>query len=101
MANTRKPDPFLTHVPSLRDDINRLFDGVFTPQATTADRTWAPPWVPALDVAETDAAFTVSVEVPGLKPEEVEINLTGNVLTFRGAKKEISRPRTIKVHVTK
>ena len=87
MANMRKHDPYYSQVPSLRDEMNRLFDTIFTAPGFATDRI-AATWYPALDVAENDAAFTVTAELPGLKPEEVDINLTGSVLTLRGEKKE-------------
>lgn len=42
---------------------------------------------PALDVAEEDDSFVVRVSVPGVKPEEIDITLTDNVLTIRGEMK--------------
>ena len=73
-------------VPTLRDEMNRLFDDFLTPSFATRDRIaeFAPP----LDVAETPNSVTIKVEVPGIKPENVDIQLTGNVLTVTGEKKE-------------
>ena len=42
---------------------------------------------PALDVHEDDKSFTVSVELPGMKREDVSVELHDNVLTIRGEKK--------------
>jgi HSP20 family protein len=43
-------------------------------------------WVPAIDVAEKADAYVINVELPGVEPEQVEINFEQNVLTIRGAK---------------
>lgn len=43
---------------------------------------------PRADVLETHDAIHVSVETPGLKPEELEVNLENNVLTISGEKRE-------------
>lgn len=43
---------------------------------------------PVVDIKETDDAFVVSAEVPGVRPEEIDIQLTGNELTIKGEKKE-------------
>ena len=48
----------------------------------------APSFVPVVNVKETDEALEVTAEVPGLKPEEIEVSLTGDVLTLKGEKKE-------------
>lgn len=42
---------------------------------------------PRTDVAETDSAVEVSVELPGLEREEVDISLTESALTIKGEKK--------------
>nr|WP_309685396.1 Hsp20/alpha crystallin family protein [Armatimonas sp.] len=44
-------------------------------------------WVPAVDVLETPEALTLHVELPGVKPEEIEIELTGDTLTLRGERR--------------
>ncbi|UCE86599.1 MAG: Hsp20/alpha crystallin family protein [Deltaproteobacteria bacterium] len=44
-------------------------------------------FVPAVDVRETDAEIAVSVELPGLAPEDVDVSLEDDVLTIRGEKK--------------
>ena len=41
-----------------------------------------------LDVAEDEHNYTVKVALPGIKPDEVDINVVGNVLTIRGEHKE-------------
>lgn len=43
-----------------------------------------PGFVPAADLVVTDDEVTVFMDVPGLKPEHLEIELTGDVLTVRG-----------------
>ena len=42
----------------------------------------------ALDVAEEADKYVVKASVPGVKPEEVEITVTDNVLTIKGETKE-------------
>lgn len=69
-------------------DLNRAFDELFG----DFGRTGAP--VPGLgvnsprtDIAETDKAIEVSVELPGLEEKDVEISVADDVLTIRGEKK--------------
>jgi HSP20 family protein len=47
-------------------------------------------WVPALDVKETDDSFDVTVDLPGLDPEAVEVTYEDGMLTVRGTR-EFSR----------
>ncbi len=44
-------------------------------------------FVPKVDVKETEEAIEITAEVPGLKPEDIELTLTGDVLTLKGEKK--------------
>src|ERR671917_1426111 len=65
--------------------LNRALD-----QALSAgfDRASRSPqlWVPAMDVAEKADAYLINVELPGVEPNQVEINFEQNVLTVRGTK---------------
>ena len=42
---------------------------------------------PAMDVAEDDGQYTITVELPGAKRDDVVVELHDNVLTIRGEKK--------------
>ena len=44
--------------------------------------------IPATDLVEKDKAFELSAEMPGLEASNVEVSLSGNVLTIKGEKKE-------------
>lgn len=44
-------------------------------------------WIPALDLSEGPDAFTISLELPGVKPEDVEVTYEGGHLTVRGEKR--------------
>jgi HSP20 family protein len=46
-------------------------------------------WMPSVDVKETDQALTFYVEVPGMRQEDIDVELVGDVLTIRG-KREFS-----------
>lgn len=45
-------------------------------------------WLPALDLAETVNEFVVKAEMPGLVPKDIDINLSDNLLTIKGEKKQ-------------
>jgi len=63
----------------LRREIDRLFEDAFG--YGPAERT---EWAPAVDISENDQELTFAVEVPGLKPEEVEVTAVDGVLTIQG-----------------
>jgi HSP20 family protein len=80
-------DPIL----SLHREMNRLFDDVF--RGGGAPRSFAPSGQAAamfdaqMDVAETEKDFEVRLDVPGVRQEDIDINLDGDLLTIRGEKK--------------
>lgn len=43
---------------------------------------------PAVDVAEDDRTVTFRVDVPGLKPEDVDVEVSGNQLTIQGRRED-------------
>lgn len=69
-------DPF-RDMARAHDEFSRLW-GLGRGEATFA---------PAVNIHEDEKAFAVSVELPGLTKEEVDIELDGGVLTLKGEKK--------------
>jgi HSP20 family protein len=45
-------------------------------------------WLPAVNVEETPGELILTAELPGLRKEDVEIEIENNVLTIRGRKEE-------------
>lgn len=43
---------------------------------------------PAVDLVETDAAYQITAELPGIPPEAVQVTLADGILTIKGEKKE-------------
>ncbi len=75
----------------LRDEMESLFDRflsdrwVFGPQATDLFR-WSDPL--RIDVSETDDDVTIKLEAPGVAPEDLDVNVAGQMLTIRGEKRQ-------------
>lgn len=59
------------------------------------DRAWRPmadgSFVPPADIEETDDAFVVEVELPGVRREDVDVQIVGRRLTVHGERKERER----------
>jgi HSP20 family protein len=79
-------DPLLP----FRREINRLFDDVFRDFGRSAIGTpfgaWAAP-MPSLDLTESDDEVVLTAELPGLDDKDVEVSVSGHVLTLKGEKK--------------
>ena len=44
-------------------------------------------WAPCVDISETDAAYLVNAEIPGVKKEDVRVTIEGGMLTLQGERK--------------
>lgn len=65
---------------SLREAMDHLFDDAFTrPIGLRSGLT-----VPAVDLFQTDDDIVLKAAIPGIKADDVQINVTGDVLTIKG-----------------
>ncbi|HMX17826.1 MAG TPA: Hsp20/alpha crystallin family protein [Anaerolineales bacterium] len=70
---------------TLREAMDRLFDDAFTRPLSIAGNGWA---VPAVDMYQTDNEVVVKAALPGMKADDVQLNVTGEVLTIKGEIKQ-------------
>ncbi len=74
----------------LRGEVDRFFDE-FPPRFPTTNlgiRYLASLPMPALEMRETDKEYHLSVELPGVAGDEVDISVDGDLLILKGEKKE-------------
>ena len=77
--------PF-TELMSLRHAMDRLFEDNFVRHFRFLS-TLGEAGTPTLDVYQTPAEVVVKAALPGLKPEDVSIDITGETLTIKGESK--------------
>jgi len=77
------------YVSPLRD-LDRLL-GDLSEIARSECRPADLPFVPAINIEQTDTQLRVSAELPGLEAADFQVTTEGNVLTLRGEKKLESR----------
>jgi HSP20 family protein len=75
---------------SLREAMNRLFEESFLRPAMGFAPEGAAAALP-VDVYETDEGIVVKAAVPGVKPEEIEVTVTGDLLSIKGEFKSEER----------
>jgi HSP20 family protein len=80
MSNLTRWEP-VREMMTLREAMDRLFDDAFTRPLSHRDGGWS---APAIDMYQTDNEVVVKAALPGFKAEDVQINVTGEVLTIRG-----------------
>jgi len=77
-------------------ELDRFFDRVL-PEQFWGNRLdpveQATEWMPAYDVAETDAEYIVRLEAPGIHRENLDVKLTGDLLTITGKRERMEHQR--------
>ena len=70
----------------LRKEMESLWDRFFNETQLTGDMTDT--WLPALDISEGKDAFVVKIELPGMTEKDVNVSISGDLLTIKGEKKK-------------
>ena len=73
-------DPY-RDITALRDEMNRLFT------RSLGDSAGGSAWTPAMDIFDTQDAVVLKAELPGLTPEDIDIEIDDNVLTVKGERR--------------
>src|SRR5215217_5625842 len=87
MTNLTRWDP-VRETMTLREAMDHLFDDAFTRPLSimrNGGSTWSSP---AIDMYQTNNDVVVKAALPGIKAEEVQINVTGDILIIKGELKQ-------------
>jgi len=76
-------DPF-REVDTLQREMNRLFSDLFP---TAPSRNDGLAFMPPAELEDTPEAYHVSLEIPGIKPDELNIEVTADALSITGERK--------------
>ncbi|HHH38442.1 MAG TPA: Hsp20/alpha crystallin family protein [Sedimenticola sp.] len=68
-------------------DLDRVFRA---PIARDDTQVEGANWIPAVDIKEEDDKYVLHADIPGVKPEEIEVSMDNGVLTIRGERKQES-----------
>ena len=72
-------------LPSLQDQVNRLFEDNFSrDRSGHADMAT---WAPVVDIYETENELVVKADLPGLQDKDIDVRVENNMLTIRGERK--------------
>ena len=64
-------------------EMDNLFESFFRPVRQSASGAW----LPAMNISETESAYQIALELPGLNPEDVNVELHDGMLTISGERK--------------
>ena len=48
-------------------------------------------WAPRVDIREEDQRFVIEADVPGVDPQDIEVNMDNGVLSIRGERKDAAK----------
>ena len=68
-------------VRDLQREVDSIFDQFF---GRESDGDTSTVWAPRTDLSETDDAFRIRLDVPGMTKDDIAINLQNNTLTVSG-----------------
>jgi len=95
MAVTRYRDPAsLLGLQRLNRILDEAFGGFPFQDQSTITSTWFAP----TDVSEDESSLQISMELPGVDPDDVRLSLENNILTIRGEKRQRSEENNERIH---
>ena len=77
---------------TLREAMDRLFDDAFTHHPLAAHGGSS---APAIDLYQNNDEVVLKAALPGIKPEDVQISVTADMLTLRGEFKQETEQKEI------
>jgi HSP20 family protein len=80
-------DPF-SEMMTVQRDMNRLFSSLGMPLYTSRGDGERVAWMPTVDVMRKGDDLVIRAELPGVKPQDVELSVTDDVLTLKGKREE-------------
>jgi HSP20 family protein len=85
-------------VTGLRHEFDRLFDTFF--HNLGEEETALTAFSPAVDIEEHEKEFVISAELPGMKKDDIKINVKDNVLSISGEKNQEQKTEDKNYHRT-
>ena len=95
--SARDRDPFSEMV-DMRDRIGRLFDEYFGQFPAVREEALGKTWAPAVDIYEDKSDIIVKAELPGMKRDDLSIDVRNNVLTLSGERNDEAETKKENFH---
>ncbi len=83
--NITRYDPWRS-LEGWRQELDRMFNPLLQRDEDTFHVVGGD-WAPAVDIKEEDHRYLIRADIPGVKPEEIEITMENGVLSIRGERK--------------
>lgn len=83
---------------TLRREMDNLLTRFFGKSSLA--EAWGEEWSPSMDIAETENSIVVKAELPGLEAKDVDVSISGDVLTIKGEKRKEQEEKGGHYHFT-
>ena len=87
----------LREIDTLQRQMNQLFDEVFLPAERSGERL---AFSPMAELSENEEAYVLKVELPGIKPEEVEVQASKDSVSIMGERQDTRETESNGFHRT-
>jgi len=77
----------------VRRDMERIFDALGSVSTLRNSGVF-----PATNVSESDESFLIRAELPGVKPDDLEVTVEGNTLTLAGKRETLTGSEDVSFH---
>jgi len=96
MSNIIRWSPF-RELEDMQARLNRVF-GLAPERGQSEEPFLLADWAPAADIQETDKEYTVNVDLPDVKREDVKVELLDGALTIRGERRQEKEEKGKRFH---
>jgi HSP20 family protein len=95
--NLIKWDPF-RELEDVSSRLNRIFGRPLGRLESNSEMLAMVDWTPSADISETDTAYLIKAEIPGVKKEDVKVTIQDGMLTIQGERKMEKEEKDKKFH---
>jgi HSP20 family protein len=95
--NLVKWDPF-KELEDVSNRLNRIFGRSLARTEPNQEILAMADWTPSADISETDTAYLIKAEIPGVNKEDVKVTLQDGMLTIQGERKMEKEEKNKKFH---
>jgi len=92
-----KWDPFV-ELEDVSKQLNRIFNKFPVRAEPQRELLAMADWAPDVDISETDTAYLIKGEIPGVSKEDVKVNIENGMLTMSGERKHEKEEKGKKFH---
>jgi len=92
-------DPLWGEFDRLQRGMDQLFGALAGARKPFQEPFWREAQLfPLINVKDTDASYTVTAEIPGMKTDDLEIKVEGDLLTLKGERKPFESGEGVSYH---